>query len=181
MPFHRYSSYFEPEELSKLTAAYEAAWQELLPESSSLTPDAIFLLKKKLAQIILASACTGKPDIDQLKQIAVRGMSGRISTPDSPGHLAQQSPTAWRHALAHRFHRRVSQGGVSALTHRSAREPRSECRTRRLRLGARQRSRQTRWPAGREVLPQRALATWQLLPAWRPPRPTICHVLMWPC
>jgi hypothetical protein len=111
MPFHRYSSYFEPEELSKLTAAYEAAWQELLPESSSLTPDAIFLLKKKLAQIILASACTGKPDIDQLKQIAVRGMSGRISTPDSPGHLAQQSPTAWRHALAHRFHRRVSQGG----------------------------------------------------------------------
>jgi hypothetical protein len=84
MPFHRYSSYFEPEELSKLAAAYEAAWQELLPESSSLTPDAIFLLKKKLAQIILASACTGKRDVDQLKQIAVRGMSGRISTPSSP-------------------------------------------------------------------------------------------------
>jgi len=110
MPFHRYSSYFEPQELSKLAAAYEAAWQELLPETSSLTPDAIFLLKKKLAQIILASACTGKRDVDQLKQIAVRGMSGRIPTPDSPEHLAQQGPTAWRHALAHRFHRRVSQG-----------------------------------------------------------------------
>jgi len=87
MPFHRYSSYFEPEELSRLAAAYEAAWQELLPQSCGLRPDAVPLLKKNLAQIILASACTGKRDVDQLKQIAVRGMSGRISITlnSSPG------------------------------------------------------------------------------------------------
>jgi hypothetical protein len=79
MPFHQYSSYFEPDELSRLTAAYEAAWQELLPESGRLAPDAVPLLKKNLAQLILASACTGTRDVDQLKQVAVRGISRRMA------------------------------------------------------------------------------------------------------
>ena len=35
------------------------------------------VLKKNLAQIILASACNGKRDIEQLKEIALRGVSGR--------------------------------------------------------------------------------------------------------
>jgi len=30
-----------------------------------------------LAQIILASACNGKRDVEQLKEIALRGVSGR--------------------------------------------------------------------------------------------------------
>jgi hypothetical protein len=87
MPFDRYAAYFGPEDLSRLAAAYEAAWQELLPESRRLMPDALPLLEKNLAQIILASACTGKRDVDELKQIAVRGMSGRISIAlnSSPG------------------------------------------------------------------------------------------------
>ena len=34
-------------------------------------------LKKNLAQIILASACNGKRDMQQLKEIALRGVSGR--------------------------------------------------------------------------------------------------------
>jgi hypothetical protein len=37
--------------------------------------------EKKLAQIILASACNGKRDVAQLKDIALRGVSGRTGVP----------------------------------------------------------------------------------------------------
>lgn len=69
-----------PEELDRLAAAYEAAWQELSPQSLGLPPDAVPLLRKNLAQIILASACTGKRDVERLKEIAIRGLSGRVTT-----------------------------------------------------------------------------------------------------
>jgi hypothetical protein len=44
-----------------------------------LTPEQIQVLKKNLAQIILASACNGKRDAARLKEIALRGVSGRLS------------------------------------------------------------------------------------------------------
>ena len=37
-----------------------------------------FPLKKNLAQIILALACNGKCDMEQLKEIALRGVSGGV-------------------------------------------------------------------------------------------------------
>jgi hypothetical protein len=45
-----------------------------------LTADQAAVLKKNLAQIILASACNGERDIEQLKEIALRGVSGRSPT-----------------------------------------------------------------------------------------------------
>jgi hypothetical protein len=39
--------------------------------------DQVSALKSNLAQIILASACNGKRDVEQLKEIALRGVSGR--------------------------------------------------------------------------------------------------------
>ena len=44
---------------------------------ATLTPDQVPVLQKKLAQIILASACNGKRDVEQLKEIALRGVSGQ--------------------------------------------------------------------------------------------------------
>ena len=43
----------------------------------TLDADQVPVLKKNLAQIILASACNGKRDVEQLKEIALRGVSGR--------------------------------------------------------------------------------------------------------
>jgi hypothetical protein len=77
MPFEAYSSYFRPEELDALTAAYDAAWLHLRTNRLSLTADQVPVLKKNLAQIILASACNGKRDVEQLKEIALRGVLGR--------------------------------------------------------------------------------------------------------
>ena len=75
MQLRDYSSFFRPEEFHSLTAAYDAAWQDLWTKRLTLTSDQVPVLKNNLAQIILASACNGKRDVEQLKDIALRGVS----------------------------------------------------------------------------------------------------------
>jgi hypothetical protein len=77
MRLRDYSTFFEPEELEAMTAAYDAAWQYLRTNRPSLTAEQVQVLKKNLAQIILASACNGKRDVVRLKEIALRGVSRR--------------------------------------------------------------------------------------------------------
>ena len=77
MRLRDYSSFFPPEEFEALTAAYDAAWQQLWTKRPTLTADQVPILKKNLVQIILASACNGKRDVEQLKEIALRGVSGQ--------------------------------------------------------------------------------------------------------
>jgi hypothetical protein len=77
MPFEAYSAYFRPEEIDILAAAYDAAWQALWTERLTLGAEQTSVLKKNLAQIILASACSGKRDVTQLKEVALRGVSSR--------------------------------------------------------------------------------------------------------
>ena len=68
MPFEAYSAYFRPEELDILAAAYDAAWQDLWTERLTLGAEQTSVLKKNLAQIILASACSGKRDVHTTKR-----------------------------------------------------------------------------------------------------------------
>lgn len=77
MRLRDYSSFFQPEEFDALTAAYDAAWQDLWTKRLTLPADQVPVLKKNLAQIILASACNGRRDVEQLKEIALRGVSRR--------------------------------------------------------------------------------------------------------
>ena len=81
MHLRDYSSFFKPEEFEALTSAYDAAWQHLRAKTPTLTTDQVPVLKKNLAQIILASACNGKRDAKQLKEIALRGVSGQSCLP----------------------------------------------------------------------------------------------------
>jgi hypothetical protein len=75
MTFRKYAAFFQPDELDALTSAYDAAWQEMAAPRVLTTAQAS-VLKSKLAQIILASACTGDRDRERLRQIAVRAISG---------------------------------------------------------------------------------------------------------
>jgi hypothetical protein len=77
MHLRDYSSFFQPEEFDALTAAYEAAWQQLWAKRLTLPSEQVPLLQKNLSQIILASACNGKRDVAQLKEIALRGVADR--------------------------------------------------------------------------------------------------------
>ena len=81
MRLRDYSSFFPPEEFDALTAAYDAAWRDLGTKRVTLPPERVAVLEKNLAQIILASACSGKRGTDQLKEIALRGVSSRLSAP----------------------------------------------------------------------------------------------------
>ena len=73
MTFKKYAAFFQPHELDALTAAYDAAWQQVQARQPMKDGEAV-VQKNNLAQIILASACTGERDAERLKQIALRAM-----------------------------------------------------------------------------------------------------------
>ena len=74
MPFQEFASFFGPDELDIMTAAYNAAWYQLWVAGMAVTPHQVAVLKKKLAQVILASACSGERDRERLKDVALRAL-----------------------------------------------------------------------------------------------------------
>ena len=72
MPFRDYSSFFPTNELDAFTAAFDEAWK-LLRDTGN-TADQVAVLKRNLAQIILASACKGEREVEQLKAIALKAL-----------------------------------------------------------------------------------------------------------
>jgi hypothetical protein len=87
------SSFFEPDDFRALTAAYGATWQHLSAERS-VPFEQMPALKKNLAQIILASACSGKRDVEQLKEIALRGVSAKPPIQNDLAGFTPVSPQA---------------------------------------------------------------------------------------
>jgi hypothetical protein len=84
MTFLKFSTFFQPNELCALTEAYDAAWQHIRATSIEMTAEETATVQTKLAQIILASACTGERDMERLKEIALRGVSGRrLAVPEA--------------------------------------------------------------------------------------------------
>jgi hypothetical protein len=77
MIFKKYAAFFQPHELDALTAAYVAVWQEVRATGHIRASEAS-VLKNNLAQIILASACTGERDAERLKQIALRAVLSKL-------------------------------------------------------------------------------------------------------
>ena len=86
MIFEKYAAFFAPHELDALTAAYDAAWQQV-QTSMPIKDGEASALKNNLAQIILASACTGERDTERLKRIALRAVfSKRRNTQPESAH-----------------------------------------------------------------------------------------------
>ena len=75
MAFQKYAAFFQPDELDALSSAYNEVWQQVWT-TSALNEAQAAVIKNNLAQIILASACTGERDVERLKQIALRAVSG---------------------------------------------------------------------------------------------------------
>jgi hypothetical protein len=73
--FQKYAAFFQPHELEALSTAYDAAWQQVRA-TRAIEAAQTSVLKNNLAQIILASACTGERDTKRLKQIALRAVLG---------------------------------------------------------------------------------------------------------
>jgi hypothetical protein len=71
MPFQEFTSFFGPDDLEAMTAAYNAAWYQLLVMGMVVSPP----IRRKLVQVILAAACTGKRDRKRLEDVALRALS----------------------------------------------------------------------------------------------------------
>ena len=74
-PFQEFSVFFGPDELEAMTVAYNAVWCQLVVTGAFVTPNQVTTIKRKLAQIILASACTGERKPERLKDVALRALS----------------------------------------------------------------------------------------------------------
>jgi hypothetical protein len=73
MAFTAYQSFFKPDELEALTAAYDDAWKQCAAQSV-MTPAQEADIKERLAKMILASTCAGERNIKRLTEIALRGV-----------------------------------------------------------------------------------------------------------
>jgi hypothetical protein len=65
-PFQEFAPFFGPDELDAMQAAYNAAWVQLFAGAAVISPEC-GEMKHKLAQVILAAACTGKRDKERLE------------------------------------------------------------------------------------------------------------------
>jgi hypothetical protein len=74
MPFREVASDFQPDELDNLTAAFNGAWQQLIIANGVDTELQIELLRKTLAQHIIACARTGEFDPEKLRDSALRAL-----------------------------------------------------------------------------------------------------------
>jgi len=75
MPFQEFTSFFGPDDLEAMSAAYDAVWYQLLIMGMAVSP----LVKKRLEQVILAAACAGKRDRKQLEEVALKALSHQRS------------------------------------------------------------------------------------------------------
>jgi hypothetical protein len=77
MPFQEFSSFFGPDELDAMSAAYNSALCQLWVAGMAATPHGAGVVKRKLIQVILAAACTGERKRERLNDIALRALSVR--------------------------------------------------------------------------------------------------------
>src|SRR5215210_2502569 len=81
MPFRDVATHFEPEQLDKLTAAFDTAWPQLLLAIKPETHLKERLLRQRLAHYILATASTGQFQPEILTEQALRALIYRGSPP----------------------------------------------------------------------------------------------------
>jgi hypothetical protein len=74
MPFQEFASFFAPEQLDAMVAAYDAAWQQLWIAGIIVMPSQAAAFSRKLSQIILACACKGERDPQRLRDVALRAL-----------------------------------------------------------------------------------------------------------
>jgi hypothetical protein len=72
--FQEFAPFFGPEDLDAMSAAFDAVWYQLGMAGLVVSPLQIAATKKKLAQVILAAACTGERTCERLKNIALRAL-----------------------------------------------------------------------------------------------------------
>jgi hypothetical protein len=84
--FQEYAPFFGADDLDAMSAAFDAVWFQVCFWGIVTSPHQIKATRRKLAQVILAAACTGERTPERLKDVAFRAMSP-----------VKQKASYWRH------------------------------------------------------------------------------------
>ncbi len=79
-PFQDFSIFFGSDDLNAMTTAYDAVWYQLKVAGLIASPEQALVVKKKLAQVILACACAGGRDRERLEGVALKALWLRLRT-----------------------------------------------------------------------------------------------------
>ena len=77
MPFSHVSNSYQPEQLKKLTEAFDLAWPQIMLAHSAATDIQLEQLRQRLANFIVACACRGEFEPEKLVQTALRAFTTR--------------------------------------------------------------------------------------------------------
>ena len=75
MPFSHVSNSYQPEQLKKLTEAFDLAWPEIMRSYGTATEMQLEQLRQRLANFIVACACRGEFEPKKLVQTALRAFT----------------------------------------------------------------------------------------------------------
>ncbi len=88
MPFRdENTSAFGPDDLDILTAAFNAAWEQLATTDGRIASEDQIELKKRLATCILACATPGQLDRAKLTEDGVKVLFDGLERPQADGNL----------------------------------------------------------------------------------------------
>ena len=71
MPFSHVSNSYQPEQLNKLTEAFDLAWSQIMGAYGPATDFQLEQLRQRLANFIVACACRGEFEPEKLAQTAL--------------------------------------------------------------------------------------------------------------
>jgi hypothetical protein len=75
MPFRHVKDSYQPEQLNKLTAAFDLVWPRIMPANAAATE--LDWLHERLANFIIACASQGQFEPEKLRQSALRAFRNR--------------------------------------------------------------------------------------------------------
>ena len=77
MPFSHVRNSYQPEQLNKLTEAFDLAWPQIMLAYGPATDLQLEQLRQRLANFIVACACRGEFEPEKLAQTALRAFTNR--------------------------------------------------------------------------------------------------------
>ena len=93
MPFSHVANSYQPEQLDKLTEAFNLVWPQVVLANGTATDIELELIRHRLANFIVACASRGEFEPEKLMKIALRAFLPKSSM--TPGEMAEALPPAY--------------------------------------------------------------------------------------
>ena len=93
MPFSHVANSYQPEQLDKLTDAFNLVWPQVVLANGTATDIELELISHRLANFIVACASLGEFEPEKLRETALRAFLPKSSM--TPGEMAEALPPAY--------------------------------------------------------------------------------------